>query len=51
MSEDILKLHEGVRQKLDPSFLLAHCRKQKGQSGASRKPGQVPKEHLLGVQL
>lgn len=42
MSKDILMLDESVRQKLDPSFLLAHWRKQKGQVSASRKAGQVP---------
>jgi len=51
ISKDILKLDEGVRQKLDPSFLLAHCRKQKGQAGASRKAGQIPKERFLGMHL
>lgn len=51
MSKDILRLCEGVRQKLDPSFLLARCRKQKGQAGASRKAGQFSKECFLGMHL
>lgn len=51
ISKDILRLDEGVRQKLDPSFLLAHCRKQKGQATASRKAGQVPKDTFPGARL
>lgn len=51
MSKDILRLDEGVRQKLGPSFLLARCRKQKGQATASRKAGWVPKEAFPGVHL
>lgn len=51
MSKGILRLDEGVRQMLDPSFLLVHCKRQKEQAGASRNAGQVSRERFLGVHF
>lgn len=51
MSKDILRLAEGVRQELDPSFLLVHYKRQKEQPGASRNAGQVSRERFLGVHF
>lgn len=51
MSKGILRLDEGVRQMLDPSFLLVHCKRQKEQADASRNAGQVSREGFLGVHF
>lgn len=51
MSKGILRLDEGVRQILDPAFLLVHCKRQKEQPGASRDAGQDSRERFLGVHF